>query len=159
MNRALSWWIWWLYVAVCMKCCVAFWGAQVPVSSSVGSNPRTSLHFNRGDNDEVSSTNIPPDTFWQRLKRFLPGVKQAKLDKTYAIPQTHAFNRYHIRLLRPERSDKRHCITRILRFFPDIRWDTAETIVDTAIIDGRALIRATSSKVRHLVVSDRVIFI
>ena len=51
-----------------------------------------------------------------------------------------------IRLLQPKTSDRRHIITRIQRFFPDIVWETAEDIVDTALVNGIALIRVVNSR-------------
>ena len=46
-------------------------------------------------------------------------------------------------------NNRRHVITRILRYFPDIKWETAADIVDTAVFDGKALVRVLNSLVTH----------
>ena len=50
-------------------------------------------------------------------------------------------------------NNRRHVITRILRYFPDIKWETAADIVDTAVFDGKALVRVLNSLVTHFQLS------
>lgn len=86
--------------------------------------------------------------FWSGLKRFLPFTSRATLKETYQLPLPDPGMRYHVRLLKPDESLRRHTITRILRFFPDIQWQTAEVLVDIALKKGVSLIRVTNDKVR-----------
>lgn len=97
-----------------------------------------SLSFNNEDRGEKD------DAGWLR---FLPRVVRAKIKKSYAVPEPDSSLRWHLRLLPPpDRSLKRHTITRLLRFLPDLKWETAEAIVDTAILKERALVRVYNSK-------------
>jgi hypothetical protein len=42
--------------------------------------------------------------------------------------------------------NRRHVITRLTRYFPDLTFETASDIVDTALINDIALVRVTNSK-------------
>eukprot|EP01035_Chromulina_nebulosa_P039680 gene39680-53643_t len=84
-------------------------------------------------------------SIWKGIKRFVPDVTKAKIEKSYEVPQTEGGYRYHIRLVGSNVNNRRHVITRILRYFPDIKWETAADIVDTAIFDGKALVRVLNS--------------
>ena len=44
-------------------------------------------------------------------------------------------------------ADRRHIITRLRRYLPDLSWETAEQIVDTSIEEEIALVRVFNSKV------------
>lgn len=103
-----------------------------------------------GNNDDVNSNVEAGGGFWGNLKRFLPLVTQAKLDKSFAKEVPDGGNRYHVRLINPDPQLKRHTITRITRFFPDISWQRAEQIYNKANSDGTALIQIMTSQVIDL---------
>lgn len=42
--------------------------------------------------------------------------------------------------------EKRHIITRIMRYLPDISYQTAEAMVDEALLNSVALVRVLNSK-------------
>ena len=66
--------------------------------------------------------------------------------KSYESPATSAGGRYQLRLLSPVMRDKRHIITRIMRFIPDLSYETAEEIFEEAMLREMALIRVLSSR-------------
>eukprot|EP01038_Epipyxis_sp_PR26KG_P011550 gene11550-15470_t len=109
----------------------------------------TSLNFNKekdnGSNKSGNSNKNPFKSIWQGIKRFIPNVSKAKYEETYSVPVPDSGYRYHIRLVQPKTKDRRHVITRIQRYFPDIQWQTAEIIVDTALENGVSLVRVLNS--------------
>jgi len=113
-------------------------------------NNNNPLYFNKGDNDKGDNDNNNNGNgiggVFKSILRFIPGVSKAKVEKSYETNEVDAGNRFMIRLLQPKTSDRRHIITRIQRFFPDIVWETAEDIVDTALVNGIALIRVVNSR-------------
>eukprot|EP01039_Chlorochromonas_danica_P008803 gene8803-9707_t len=116
-----------------------------PLKETISSSS-TALHFKRGEGDESKDGKKPSDGgMWQKIKRFLPGVKQAKLEKSFAAPKADSGNRYHIRLVDPEVLNKRHITTRLLRYFPDLSWGTASEIVEKGLENGVALVRVVES--------------
>jgi hypothetical protein len=84
---------------------------------------------------------------WKGIKRFLPNTSKARIVETYKEPLSDAGNRYHVRLVDASVSSKRHIITRLRRYLPDLSWASAESIVDAAIDEGASLIRVLNSKV------------
>jgi hypothetical protein len=56
-------------------------------------------------------------------------------------------NRFQVRLVKVGVGIKRHIITRLIRYFPDLTWTTAESIVSKAYEDGSALVRVLNNKV------------
>lgn len=109
------------------------------------------LYFNKGDNNDKGDNNEKGDNngvggVFKSILRFIPGVSKARVEKSYEVNEYDAGNRYMIRLLQPKTSDRRHIITRIQRFFPDIVWETASDIVDTALVNGISLIRVVNSR-------------
>lgn len=88
----------------------------------------------------------PLPLMWRALVRFLPVSSRAKLEKTYNRPKSDTGNRYHVQLVNPSAQHKRHAITRLRRYCPDMSWATAEEIVITAITDGRSLARIFNSR-------------
>ncbi len=89
-------------------------------------------------------------TVWQGLERFLSGGLRARFEKSYATPLTATPRfRYHIRIVRPEKRDKRHIIDRIMRYFPDVSFGGASEIVETGLSEGIALLRVLSNKVSY----------
>ena len=113
-------------------------------------NNKNPLYFNKGDNDKGDNDNSNNGNgiggVFKSILRFIPGVSKAKVEKSYETNEVDAGNRFMIRLLQPKTSDRRHIITRIQRFFPDIVWETAEDIVDTALVNGIALIRVVNNR-------------
>jgi hypothetical protein len=107
------------------------------------------LCFKKGDGDDGVDVTQWAGSVWKGIKRFLPNTSKARLVETYKVPQTDAGNRYHVRLVDASVSKKRHIITRLRRYLPDLSWASAESIVDTAIDEGASLIRVLNSKVRH----------
>ena len=75
----------------------------------------TKLNFKEPQSNEGNS-------IFGALKRFLPWVQRAKLDKSYAEPAPSTGMRYQFRLLKPDinadLSFRRHVVTRIIRYFP-----------------------------------------
>lgn len=67
---------------------------------------------------------------------------------TYKSPQQDSGNRYEVRLINASRVKKRHIITRLRRYLPDLSWETAEWIVEIAVEEGAALVRVLNNKVR-----------
>ena len=62
-------------------------------------------------------------------------------------PETELGYRFQIRLTkRGNTRDKRHIITRIMRFLPDIQWETACEIVDNAWQNDISVVRVLNSK-------------
>lgn len=112
-------------------------------SRSIKHHPLSFKEQQKGDEEAGNIFN----SAWKGIKRFLPGVTRAKIDQTYETPEYESGNRYSIRLLQPDKKFKRHTITRIRRYLPDIEWETAESIVDDAIINGISLIRVVNSLV------------
>eukprot|EP00601_Ochromonadales_sp_CCMP2298_P008343 CAMPEP_0173209344 /NCGR_PEP_ID=MMETSP1141-20130122/23044_1 /TAXON_ID=483371 /ORGANISM="non described non described, Strain CCMP2298" /LENGTH=100 /DNA_ID=CAMNT_0014135945 /DNA_START=221 /DNA_END=523 /DNA_ORIENTATION=- len=68
------------------------------------------------------------------------------MKETYNVPKPDPGNRYYIRLLEPAEKEKRHVITRLMRYLPDMSWDTAEGVVQTAIEEGISLVRVVNSQ-------------
>ena len=68
-----------------------------------------------------------------------------KFIKSYDTPMTSPGGRYHLRLLNPLMRDKRHIITRLMRFIPDLSYETAEEIFEEALVRGTALVRVLNS--------------
>ena len=50
-----------------------------------------------------------------------------------------------LRLIQPKNNDRRHCITRLTRFLPDLTYETAVDIVDLALVEGISLVRVFNS--------------
>ncbi len=111
----------------------------------VGNGKTTFLTFKKTENSE--NENI---SFFEGLKRFLPWISRAKLEKSYAQPLPSTGMRYHFRLIKPDEMLRRHVITRIIRYFPDITWETAGDIVSKAMEDGVSIIRIMNSQVRFV---------
>jgi len=82
---------------------------------------------------------------WEGVKRFLPDVVRARFEKSFAAPVTETNMRYRLILLQQKRQMRRHVITRITRWLPDIQFETAAEIVDTAIAEEKALVRVLNS--------------
>lgn len=105
-------------------------------------------NFKKADDESNQSSS---GGFLQSLKRFLPWTSKAILKEKYDTPLTDTGMRYHLRLKKPEveidDSYKRHVTTRIIRYFPDIVWETAEGIVNTSFENDIALLRVLNSKV------------
>jgi len=59
-------------------------------------------------------------------------------------PQTSTGMRYELRLVRDRETsvaNRRHITTRLLRYFPDLSWQTATVIVDTCLDQDKSLVR------------------
>jgi hypothetical protein len=115
------------------------------ISSKQGSKKCDKLYFNRGNNDN-NNDDDDNNKGWKSILRFIPGLSRARIEKTYESELEDTGNRYMIRLIMKSSSERRHTITRIQRFFPDILWETAEDIVDTALVNGISLIRVVNSR-------------
>jgi hypothetical protein len=69
---------------------------------------------------------------------------RTKADFEEAAPDSTM--RYQLRLLKPRTdTSKRHVITRLLRYFDDMTWETAQEIVNTSIREGVSVIRYEGS--------------
>ena len=119
---------------------------KINISSKQGSKKCDKLYFNRGNNDNNNNDDDDNNKGWKSILRFIPGLSRARIEKTYESEVEDTGNRYMIRLIMKSSSERRHTITRIQRFFPDILWETAEDIVDTALVNGVSLIRVVNSR-------------
>ena len=119
-------------------------------SKVCGHKPTTgfTIKFKDGEDSDKSSDQKP--SFLENLKRYLPWTSQAKVEKSYNTPLPSSRMRFHFRLRNPDVNFKRHIVTRIIRYFPDISWETAEDIVARAEEEGASLIRVLSSEVCSL---------
>lgn len=104
-----------------------------------------SFQKNDNENDSTSGSSSDKMPWYKKLLRFLPDTSKAKMEKTYNIPQYELGNRYMVRLIQPKMNDRRHCITRLMRYLPDLTYETAAVIVDTATSDGVSLVRVYNS--------------
>ena len=95
----------------------------------------TSRYFKKQDKDDKEN----------EKGNIIPQRKKELKEKQYDEPQPDHGYRYHIRIVEPDVHDKRHICTRILRFFPDMNWETAEDIVDTALVERIAVVRILNS--------------
>jgi len=116
----------------------------------------TSLHFKKKDEGNGGGDGKRDGlrkSIWTGIKRFLPDTSRAKMEESYKIPSEDSGNRYHIRLIEASLDTRRHTITRLRRFIPDLSWETAEEMVNIAIDEGVSLIRVLNSKndVKYLV--------
>ena len=108
---------------------------------------RKKLHFQRNDHKNSGTDENFFGSIWRTIRKFLPTISKARLKETYNIPLADSGNRYHVRLIDATVSEKRHIITRLKRYITDLTWQTAEGMVDTAIEEGKALIRVVNNKV------------
>ena len=90
------------------------------------------LYFKKGGDDKSGGT-----PWWSSWK--------ARLENLFAEPSTDSGNRYHIRIKNLRNLPQRHVTTRLLRYFPDLTWETAEDIVETALVNDIALVRVVNS--------------
>ena len=115
------------------------------ISNKLNSKKCDKLYFNKGNNDN-NGNGDDENKGWKSILRFIPGLSRARIEKTYESELEDTGNRYMIRLIMKSSSERRHTITRIQRYFPDILWETAEDIVDTALVNGISLIRVVNSR-------------
>ena len=101
----------------------------------------TSLHFKREGDGSESGGSSDGGGWIQRIARFINPVQKARLEKSYEQTQNELGYRYMLRLIQPKSSERRHCITRLMRFLPDLTFETAGEIVDAATSEGVGLIR------------------
>lgn len=145
-----------LILFLCASSCCGFSRASKLIPSTKFAFPspavlRSTAHsFKKNDEDsgEGSSGNGENGkrSIWKGLKRFLPGVSRSKLKETYDMPSPDAGFRYEVRLVDVTEQFRRHTTTRIRRYIPDLSWDTATTMVEAAIEDGKSLIRVLNSR-------------
>ena len=93
---------------------------------------------------DKSNSNSVSDGIVARVMSSIPWFKSKEQLST---PQPDSSQRYHLRLRRPLKSDRRHATTRLTRFFTDMTFETAQGIVDAAIEsdNGLSLIRVFNS--------------
>ena len=108
----------------------------------------TALQFkkksNKSNEDSGNDNNVG---FWKRLRSFVPGVlRRGRTKQEFESPAPDFTMRYQLRLLKPRTdTSKRHVITRLLRYFDDMTWETAQEIVNTSIREGESEIRYEGS--------------
>ena len=110
------------------------------------------LNFQKRDGDGNNSNNKKKSNkggnggFLKGLSRFVPGVVRNRLTKSIS-PETDAGNRYHVRLTSVSPIDKRHVTTRLVRFCPDLTYETADDIVSRCIDadNKKSLVRVFNS--------------
>lgn len=106
------------------------------------------LHFRTDRGEAQGGDGGFIGSLWKGIQRFLPGTSKARLAETYSSSQSDPGHRYHVRLTNASPRNKRHIITRLRRYLPDLTWQTAEHMVDRAIENGASLVRVLTSKVR-----------
>ena len=115
------------------------------ITQNHGTNP-TRVHFKKTNGNEDEDETRKDDGFFNKLKSYIPGLKRfnrARSDET----APDAGYRFELRLTRKRNTgDKRHIITRIMRFLPDIQWETACDIYDTAFQNEKAVVRVLNSE-------------
>ena len=74
-------------------------------------------------------------------------LKRSKESSSESQPDSSS--RYHLRLRNVDSAHRRHTTTRLVRYLPDLVFETAQEIVDQAIQSdsGKSLIRCFNSKV------------
>lgn len=117
-------------------------GSSCFIPKPFSSRSSTILEFKKGEGDDSNKK-----SFFSGLIRFIPGIIRAKFDKTYSETKPEPGNIYEVRLLNPININRRHVITRIIRFCPGTTWETAEDIVNNATKEGVAVIRIFNSMV------------
>ena len=135
----------WLSLCIYLHEVQGFYATSRSGSIKKLDNHIVNFQKNSDKGKDGSSGKNPISSIWNDIKRFLPGISQAKIQKSYAMPVPDSSNRYHLRLQEPAQRNKRHVITRIIRYFPDVTFQTASDMVDQAISEGAALIRVTNS--------------
>ena len=93
--------------------------------------------------------------FFSRLKSYIPGLRRSPATKPE--PEPELGYRFQIRLMKKNNTrDRRHIITRIMRYFPDIKWETACDIVDQAFQSeqGLSVVRVLNSRQSALELQD-----
>ena len=70
---------------------------------------------------------------------------KARIASLFQEPSPDTGNRYHIRIKDVKGVPQRHVITRLIRYFPDLTWETAEDIVETCLVNEVALVRIVNS--------------
>ena len=109
---------------------------------------RTALQFQKREDDDNNKNNKQggDNEGEAGLWRFLPRILRARLQKTFATPEEDTGNRYHLRILAPQKGPemRRHTITRLVRFL-DLEYESAADIVRTAYEEERALARVMTS--------------
>jgi hypothetical protein len=124
------------------------------ISSSI-SQSTSQLWFKKGNKksdddgqyggDDGEEGNQSGGSWFQGLKRFMPAITRARMDQKLE-PEPNSRARWHLRLVSPISLDRRHIITRLTRFLPDLTWETAADIVDMGIRNGKSLIRMFQSR-------------
>ena len=109
---------------------------------STGKHQSSKLHFKKRDEENSDDSG---EGFFKKLKSYIPGLRRSTTMKPE--PETELGYRFQIRLTkRGNTRDKRHIITRIMRFLPDIQWETACEIVDNAWQNDISVVRVLNSK-------------
>ena len=98
------------------------------------------IYFKKKNDDNSNNNGI-----WSRIIRFLPDFRRVEITKSYNEVAPDTGNRYMLRLIQPKNNDRRHCITRLTRFLPDLTYETAADIVDLALVEGISLVRVFNS--------------
>lgn len=98
-----------------------------------------------GDNGGDGGSGGDEGSWWRKISRFLPGVQRSKLEKSFETPVPEIGDRYMVRLVNPQIKNRRHIITRLIRFLPDLKYESAGEIVDLALDNGVSLIRVFNS--------------
>ena len=127
------------YLLLLTLCVEAFFRPEICQAKSAA------LSFKKKGGDSTPGKEEGSLGVWEGVKRFLPDVVRARFEKSFAAPVTETNMRYRLILLQQKRQMRRHAITRITRFLPDIQFETAAEIVDTAIAEEKALVRVLNS--------------
>ncbi len=119
-----------------------------------------SLYFqkkNNNNNGDNTDKDRESGGFFKGIKRFMPAIVRNRLEKD-VTSETDSSNRYEVRLVNVSPLDRRHVTTRLLRYLPDLTYETAQDIVDRCIDSDndpkRSLIRVYNSLKRATYLSD-----
>ena len=112
---------------------------------------------NNNNNNDNNDKDKGKGGFFNGIKRFIPAIVRNRLEKD-VTPETNSSNRYEVRLVNVSPLDRRHVTTRLLRYLPDLTYETAQDIVDRCIDSDtdpkKSLIRVFNSIKRANYLSD-----
>ena len=118
-------------------------GGSLSASSSRSSRRLNFEPNKRGNSDHDNHDQQSKQGLISNLKRFIPSIIRKR--EISHEPEVDSGNRYHVRLVNIQPSERRHAITRTMRYIPDLGFDTAAEIVDVAIENKRSLLRVFNS--------------
>jgi len=102
------------------------------------------LHYRKATNPSDDADNSSGANSSVGIKKRISSFWNSLTGRAEAQPSSG--NRFELRLVNPSAINKRHITTRLMRYLPDLRFETATEIVSVAIGDGKSLIRVFNSR-------------